>query len=121
MGVFFAKGHAQNLRNFVGGLAQVQKVLQTVDQQQHDDRDPQLALDRVGRGAEKRLDVQVLLHPLEQQLDPPPFSVQQRDLSGGQLQFVGEELEASAAGRVDVAHEPRPSSGRCPCRAVRGA
>src|SRR6185312_4327120 len=82
-----------------------------MDQQQNNHGDPQLSFDRDGCGAEERFDVQVLLHPFEQQLDPPPFSVQQRDLSGGQLQFVAEELEAPAAGRVDVPYASQVPAG----------
>src|SRR4051812_48429602 len=88
---FFAKGDAEDLRDFVGRLLEVKVMLEAMDQQQHDHRDPQLSLDRVGRGPKERLDVQVLLHPFEQQLDPPSLSIQQCDLSGRAVKVVTEE------------------------------
>ena len=63
--------HAEDLRDFVGRLSQSVPLPEPMDHHIHHHRDPQLRLDGVGGRAEERLDVQMLLHPLEQQFDLP--------------------------------------------------
>lgn len=63
------------------------------DRHKHINRDghPDLRLDRVGRGAEKLLDPQVLLDPFEEQLDPPAGAVQLGDGQRRELKVVGQK------------------------------
>jgi hypothetical protein len=108
---FFAKCDAQNLCYFVGRLRQAQSMLEAMNQNQHDYRDPQLRLHGVGRGAEKRLDMQMLFHPFEQKFDEPAFAIEQRDLPGGKQKMIGQERQALAGGGIDVANvSKRPTS-----------
>ena len=71
------------------------------DRHEHIDRDghPDLRLDRVGRGAEKLLNPQVLLDPFEEQLDPPAGAVQLGDGQRRELKVVGQKGEPRAGVR----------------------
>jgi hypothetical protein len=91
----FLEGHdAEDLHDFVGCLMESMAMLQQVNQHVHDYRDPELGLDGVGCCAEERLDVQVLLHPLEQQFDLPSLAIQQRDRQRVQRQVIGQERQS---------------------------
>src|SRR5215472_17118571 len=68
---------------------------------------PDLALDGVGRGAEEALDTQVLLDPLEEQLDLAPLTVQLADREGGQREMIGQEHQMVALG-VAIADAAQP-------------
>ena len=57
------------------------------------DRDPYLGLHRIGRGAEERLDPQVLFDPLEEQLHLPAHLVELCDYVCGQRHVVGQKDE----------------------------
>ena len=59
------------------------------------DRDPDLRLDGVDRGAKKRLDSQVLFDPLEEQFDLPSQFVQLANGQCIQLKIVGQKDECS--------------------------
>ena len=104
---FLENRHSQNLRDLVGSLAQSLAVLQQMNQHVHDHRDPQLGLDRVGGRAEKRLDVQVLLHPFEQQFDFPTLAIQERDRQRIERQMIGQERQPLAGLRIDIADPPQ--------------
>ena len=69
--------------------------------------DPYLRLDSIRGGAEERLDLQMLLDPLEEQLDLPAQTVELGDGEGGQREVVGEEDQSLAGLGVDEADQPQ--------------
>jgi len=77
------------------------------------DRDPYLRAHRVGMGAVKRLDPQVLLDPLEEKLDLPAVLVDRGHGQRGQLEMVGDEGQRFAGFRVHVANAPKPFGVVC--------
>ena len=68
-------------------------------------RDPYLGQDRIGRSSEEGLDLQVLLDPLEEQLDLPAFFINLGDFSGLQMVRVGDEPVVDAGFRVGEGHQ----------------
>ncbi len=75
-----------------------------VRQQQVDaEGDPELAEDGIGRSPEEALDLEVLLDPLEEELDLPAFLVELGDGGSGQVCGVGEEDVVPAGLRIPVA------------------
>ena len=72
------------------------------------DRDPDLRAHRVGVGAVKRLDPQVLLDPLEEKFDLPAVLVDRGHGQRGQLEMVGDEGQRFSGFRVHVADAPEP-------------
>ena len=77
------------------------------------DRDPDLRAHRVGMGAVKRLDPQVLLDPFEEKLDLPAVLVNRGHGQRGQLEMVGDEGQRFAGFRVHVADAPEPFGVVC--------
>ena len=69
----------------------VEPLLDDSDEHASGDGDPDLGLDRVLRGAEERLDPQMLLDPFEEQFDLPPLTVELGDRQCRQGEVVGEE------------------------------
>ena len=67
---------------------QIELLFQNGHQHVDADGDPDLGLDRIGRGAEETLDPQMLLDPLEKQFHLPPAFVQQGDGKSGQSEVV---------------------------------
>lgn len=65
---------------------------------------PDLRLHRVLAGCQKSLDAQVLLDPLEKQLDLPTALVQGGDGQGRQRHIVGQEDQGLARRRVFESH-----------------
>ena len=90
-------------------MRQLEPFLQNSDQHVSADRDPDLRLHGVLAGAEKRLDAQVLLDPLEEQLDLPALPIQLRDESGRQCEVVGQKGDALAG---VVPHHDTAQGGR---------
>ena len=74
------------------------------DGDEHIDRhgDPDLGLDGVCGGAEKRLDPQMLLDPFEKQFHLPAITVQVGDGQSGACDVVGQKDERLAGHRVAV-------------------
>jgi hypothetical protein len=68
-------------------------VMQDVQQQKRDQRDIDLDAHGVFTAAEKAADLEVLLEPLEQQLYLPALFVELRDVGGGALEVVGEQIK----------------------------
>src|SRR6516162_11577023 len=68
-------------------------LLQDAQQQKGDQRDIDLGAHGVLAAADKAADLEVLLEPLEQQLDLPALFVELRDVGGGTLEIVGEQIE----------------------------
>ena len=77
-------------------IGQIQAFLGNGDQHISADRYPNLRLDRVLVGAIKRLDAQVLLDPLEEQLDLPALSVQVRYQLRLECEVDGQKSDAFA-------------------------
>ena len=63
---FLHNCYAENLQNIVEWLRQLMTVFELCYKHVHQHGNPELCLDRIGAGAEKRLDVQVLLDPFEE-------------------------------------------------------
>ena len=78
-------------------VGQMQAFLGNGDQHVSADRNPNLRLDRVLGGSKKRLDPQVLLDPLEEQLDLPALTVKVRDQPGFEGKVVGQKRDPFAA------------------------
>jgi hypothetical protein len=78
-------------------IGQMQAFLGNGDQHISADRDPDLRLDRVLGGSEKRLDPQMLLDPFEEQLDLPALAVQVCNQLGFERKVVGQKRDAFAA------------------------
>lgn len=73
-----------------------------VTQQQHRDQcRPNLRLDRVGRGANEGLDLQILLGGLEEQFDLPAILVDRGDGTGTKPVMIGDEDEGAAGVLAD--------------------
>ena len=71
------------------------------------DGDPDLGLDRVLRGAEKRLDAEVALDPFEEQLHLPAAAIDVGHRLGGDKKVVGYEDEPLVEFGVEVTHPPK--------------
>lgn len=91
-----------------GVAIQVQPLLCDRDQHVSANRDPQLRLHGVLAGAKERLDAQVTLDPLEEQLDLPTLSVQIGNQRRRQRQVVREKHQPFA--RIVFDYHP---SQRC--------
>ena len=91
-------------------MRELEPFLHDGDQHVGADRDPDLRLHGVLAGAQKCLDAQVLLDPLEEQLDLPALPVQLGDQSGGQGKVVGQECDALAG--FLVPHHDAAQDGR---------
>ena len=76
-------------------LGQLRPVSDPEDEES-DQRDGDLRLDCVLAGAEKALDLEVLLDPAEEQLDLPASLVELGDALGRRLEIVGEEPQCAA-------------------------
>ena len=94
---------------------QGEALLDDGDQHVHRHGDPDLRLHRVLGRSEKRLDAQVLLDPLEEQLHPPAVAVQVRHGEGGHGEVVGQEVERPTRFRVPVLHPPQGLGILVPC------
>ena len=77
-------------------VGQMQTFLGNCDQHVSADRNPDLRFDCVLGGSVKRLDPQVLLDPLEEQLDLPALAVQVRDQLGFEREVVGQKRDPFA-------------------------
>ena len=77
--------------------------LQMCQQQIGNHRDPELRENRVERAAEEALDLQVLLDPLEKQLDLPALSVDLGNGAGGGFEVVGDKDQVFSGRRISIA------------------
>ena len=68
---------------------EIKPLLDDGDEHIDRDGDPDLALDRVLRGAEETLDAKMLLDPLKEQFDLPAALVKRADCQGRELEMVG--------------------------------
>src|SRR3989304_6914057 len=90
---FFEKSDAENLQDFAEAAGEGESFLDDGQQHVHADRNPDLGLHRVDRRTVECLDAQVVLDPLEEQLDLPAALVKLRDGQGRQSEVVGQEDE----------------------------
>src|SRR5438067_11661506 len=66
-------------------------LMQDAQQQKGDQRDIDLDAHGVFTAAQETADLEVLLEPLEQQLDVPALFVELRDVGGGALEVIGQQ------------------------------
>ena len=90
-------------------VGQIQVFLGNGDQHVSADRNPYLRLDRVLGGSVKRLDPQVLLDPLEEQLDLPALAIQVRNQLGFEREVVGQKRDSLAY--LVLGHDTAQRSG----------
>ena len=67
---------------------------------------PDVGHDGVLRGAQEGLDLQMLFHRFEEQLDLPPLFVKRRHRGGAQMEGIGPEHVMFAGFRGSVPHSP---------------
>ena len=84
---------AQVLGDFAQARIAPQFFFENGDEQVHAHRDPDLSLHRVVGVAVKVLDPQMLLDPFEEDLHPPPTSVELGNRQCWQIEVVGEKDE----------------------------
>src|SRR5262249_832946 len=90
-GRFLEERHTKNLQYCVETHVQVEPLLDDRHQDVCTYGGPDLRLQRVGAGADERFDAQVLLDPLEEQLDVPAAAIQVRDCLCWQYEVVGQK------------------------------
>ena len=104
---------AHNLQDSPKTFGNLMDLFETGHQEVDADRDPDLRLDGVLAGPEERFDAQVLLDPLEEQLDVPAALVERGDGGGREPEMVGQkdedlagfqvaEADSSQLGRVEL-------------------
>jgi len=97
------EGNAQNVEDVAETPGELELLLQDGHQDVDTDGDPHLDLHHVHRGPVERLDAQVLLDSLEEQLDLPPTLVELGDLEGREREVVREEHEPLPRVEIDIA------------------
>jgi hypothetical protein len=85
---------AENLQDCVERMRQVQAFSHDGHEYVNGHGDPDLGLHAVGGGAVEAFDLQVLLDPLEEELDLPAIPVQCGDGRGSDGEIVGEKDKA---------------------------
>ena len=88
---FLEQGHVENLQDCVETELAVEPFPDDGHENVDGDRDPDLALHGVLRGAEEGLDPKVLLDPFEKKFDLPPGLAGLGDRHRRQVEVVGEE------------------------------
>jgi len=94
--------HTDNLENSAHTLINPETLIETSDHKVGGDRGPNLGLDGVLTEPEKRLDSQILLDPLEEQLDLPAGFVCLRNYEAGDLEVVCDEDQELSSLRIQV-------------------
>src|SRR5690348_7780725 len=92
---------AHEEQDVAGGTWRLLAVLGEAHQQVGDERDGDLGADGVLGGAGEAADPEVLLDPLEEQLDLPALLVEGGDLLGRAVEVVGEQAQQLAAVDAD--------------------
>lgn len=98
--------HTHNLQNPTQIFSDSMHLLETGYHEVNADGYPNLGLHGVFGGAVESLDAEVLLDPLEEQLNAPAAFVNGRDSQGGQGEVVGEEDQPLASCLITVANAP---------------
>ena len=88
---FFEQGDAEDLQDFGEAAVDGEFLFDDGNQHVHADCDPHLSLHRIVAGAIESFDSQMLLDPLEKQLDLPAALVELRDGQRWQREVVGQE------------------------------
>ena len=104
---FLEEGNGKNREQSVERCVQVEALLDDGDEDVDRDGDPDLGFHGVLRGPEEPLDAQMLLDPLEEQLDLPAALVEGTDRGGRQGEVVGEEDQGLGRLRVVQADAPQ--------------
>ncbi len=91
----------------VGAVRYPKLFLQDGDQDVNRYGDPYLSSYRIVRRARERLDTQMLLDPLEKQLDLPSASIKPCDGNGWFVHVVGQEDQSLAGIRIDIDDAPQ--------------
>src|SRR5579885_39476 len=111
---FFEQGETEHLQQRVERGTAAVAFFDDCNQHVDRDGDPDLGFDRVLRGSKEGLDAQVLLDPLEEQLDLPAHSVQLRNAQRRQRTLVGQQHEQQIVGGIVELHPPQALRiGRC--------
>lgn len=93
-GQLFENGNAQNLEYRIQTALDFQRSLYDCHQHIHRDSDPYLGLHGILRGAIEGLDPEMLLDPLEEELDLPAATVQLGNGRRRQTEVVGQKHHA---------------------------
>src|SRR3954452_5015665 len=104
---FLEKGDREDLQQCVERGVQVEALLDDGDEDVDRDGDPDLGLHRVFGCPEEPFDPEMLLDPLEEQLDLPAAFVERADGRGRQAKLVGEEHQRLARLGVPEADAPQ--------------
>lgn len=100
--------HAQQRHQVGEAPAETGGPLQRTHEQHRDQCGPNLSLDRIRRRANERLDLQVLLERLEEQLDLPAILIDGGDGGRAEAVMIGEQHQGVSrvlADRLDPAQQ----------------
>ena len=95
------------MENFVQTFVELQLLFEDRHQHINGNGDPNLRLDRILAGPEKRLDSQMLLDPFEKQLYLPATFVQLGDRQGRQDKVVGQKDQPLVGFGIEVGDTPQ--------------
>src|SRR5689334_18735455 len=97
---FLKRVNTQQLQSSVQGSGQTQLLVSDSHDQINGDGNPDLCLHRVGARSIVVLDSEMALDPAEEQLDPPPQTVNQGHRQRRDLEMVGQKDQIPL--RLDV-------------------
>src|SRR6202035_2904184 len=103
---FLEEGDRENLEQCVERGVEGEALLDDCDEDVDRDGDPDLGFYRVFGCPEELLDPQMLLDPLEEQLDLPSALVEGADGRGRQTELIGEEHQSFS--RLGIAQSDTP-------------
>lgn len=98
---FLKNVDAQNLQNPTEVFTKSMHLIETGHHEVDANGDPDLGLHRVLGGSVERLDSEVLLDPLEEQLDMPTTLIDMGDYNGWQTEMVGDKDKTFARCGID--------------------
>ena len=104
---FLEEGNGKNLEQSVERGVQVEALLDDGDEDVDRDGDPDLGFHGVFRGPEEPLDAQMLLDPLEEQLDLPAAAIEISNDAGRQREVVGQEDQGLGGLEIGAADAPQ--------------
>ena len=112
---FLKRMNAQKLEGSVESARELELLVEDGHHQVNGDRNPDLALHRIGARTEVVFDAQVAFDPLEEEFDLPSRLVELGHGESGDLQVVGEEDKMLGGLLVEVAHPAQRiwEVGRC--------
>ena len=112
---FLKRMNAQKLEGSMESAGELELLVKDGHHEVNGDRNPDLALHRIGTGAEVVFDAQVAFDPFEEEFDLPSRLVELGHGESGDLQVVGEEDKMLGRLLVEVAHPAQRiwEVGRC--------